>query len=116
MFAVFTGINCAWSCLQSSAAATDMGNEAGEQASVILDSICELYHNGIVQYMDGQRYEKLRYDMLISSLDGALPKQHAAVVRNSTRACDANSQWQVLLTGIRALNACSRCPYDKHCA
>lgn len=64
-----------------------MGKEAGEQASVILDTICELYHTGKVPYTDGQRYEKLRYDMLISSLDGALPKQHAAVVSTTSTSC-----------------------------
>lgn len=66
--------------MQDSAAATDTDHVAGEEASSVLDSICELYHSGKAKYTDGQRYEKLRYDMLISCLDGALPKQNAAVV------------------------------------
>lgn len=76
--------------LQSSASATDTDLEVGEEAASLLDSICELYHSGVAKYTDGQRYEKLRYDMLISCLDGALPKQNAAVVSDllaSANAC-----------------------------
>ena len=58
-----------------------MDTQAGEEASQVLDDICELYATDKVKYMDSQRFEKLRYDMLISALDGALPKQNAAMVR-----------------------------------
>ena len=67
-------------CLQSSASATDTDIAVGEEAASLLDSICDLFHSGVAKYTDGQRYEKLRYDMLISCVDGALPKQNAAMV------------------------------------
>ena len=36
--------------------------------------------------MDNQRYEKLRYDMLIAAIDGALPENNSAMVSSSPAA------------------------------
>ena len=49
-------------------------------ASLLLDKVCLLYKEKKAKYTDSQRYEKLRYDMLIAAIDGALPRDAATLV------------------------------------
>lgn len=50
-------------------------------AQLLLDKLCALYYDKKAKYTDSQRYEKLRYDMLIAAIDGALPEHSSAMVR-----------------------------------
>ncbi|DBA74031.1 TPA: hypothetical protein ACH3X1_010851 [Trebouxia sp. C0004] len=49
-------------------------------AQFLLDMVCNLYHSKQAKYTDSQRYEKLRYDMLIAAIDGALPMHNSAML------------------------------------
>ena len=49
-------------------------------AQVLLDKLCALYYEKKAKYTDNQRYEKLRYDMLVLAIDGALPEHSSAMV------------------------------------
>lgn len=57
--------------------------ESAPAAQFLLDMVCNLYHSKQAKYTDSQRYEKLRYDMLIAAIDGALPMHNSAMVSSS---------------------------------
>ena len=57
--------------------------ESAPAAQFLLDMVCSLYHSKQAKYTDSQRYEKLRYDMLIAAIDGALPMHNSAMVSSS---------------------------------
>ena len=59
--------------------AEDKADAAAGQ--ILLDKVCSLYNSKQAKYTDSQRYEKLRYDMLIAAIDGALPMHSSAMVR-----------------------------------
>ena len=67
--------------VQVKAANNDDGTGNTTAASLLLDRLCEFYHTKQAKYTDSQRYEKLRYDMLIAAIDGALPMHSSAMVR-----------------------------------
>ncbi|DBB07365.1 TPA: hypothetical protein ACH3X3_008852 [Trebouxia sp. C0006] len=54
--------------------------ESAPAAQFLLDMVCNLYHSKQAKYTDSQRYEKLRYDMLIAAIDGALPMHNSAML------------------------------------
>lgn len=60
--------------------------ESAPAAQFLLDKVCSLYHSKQAKYSDSQRYEKLRYDMLIAAIDGALPMHNSAMV-SSREGC-----------------------------
>ncbi len=60
--------------------------ESAPAAQFLLDMVCNLYHSKQAKYTDSQRYEKLRYDMLIAAIDGALPMHNSAMV-SSNEGC-----------------------------
>lgn len=49
-------------------------------AQLLLDKLCALYYKKKAKYTDSQRYEKLRYDMLIAAIDAALPEHSSAML------------------------------------
>lgn len=72
--------------LQVKAANNAEDKESAPAAQFLLDMVCGLYHSKQAKYTDSQRYEKLRYDMLIAAIDGALPMHNSAMV-SSTKGC-----------------------------
>lgn len=67
-------------CLQHKAAKRLPESTDSRAAQLLLDKLCALYHDKKARYTDSQRYEKLRYDMLIAAIDGALPEHSSAMV------------------------------------
>ena len=68
------------SCLQHKAAKRLPESTDSRAAQLLLDKLCALYYDKKARYTDSQRYEKLRYDMLIAAIDGALPEHSSAMV------------------------------------
>ena len=69
------------SCVQHKAAKKLPESTDTRAAQCLLDKLCALYFEKKARYTDSQRYEKLRYDMLIAAIDGALPEHSSAMVR-----------------------------------
>lgn len=69
--------------LQVKAANNADDKESAPAGQFLLDMVCSLYHSKQAKYTDSQRYEKLRYDMLIAAIDGALPMHNSAMVSSS---------------------------------
>lgn len=57
-------------------------------AQLLLDKLCALYYKKKAKYTDSQRYEKLRYDMLIAAIDAALPEHSSAMVYTHSTLSD----------------------------
>lgn len=68
------------SCLQHKAAKKLPQTTDSRAAQVLLDKLCALYFEKKAKYMDTQRFEKLRFDMLVLAIDGALPEHSSAMV------------------------------------
>ena len=99
------------SCLQHKAAKRLPESTDSRAAQLLLDKLCALYYDKKARYTDSQRYEKLRYDMLIAAIDGALPEHSSAMVCTCIMmsSCQNTSDWHPAMASSVIL--CSLVPF-----
>lgn len=112
--------HCPHTCVvvQVKAANSSADSKDALAAQKLLETVCCMYFNKQAKYTDSQRYEKLRYDMLIAALDGAIPQHNAALVGFDTchyKACTKFPAFvgNVLVTTVVIAAASSFCPVHR---